>query len=170
MTSHERHRQDAAVRVLEWIVRMMPTHRREWADAMRAELSYIEGRAPRWNFVASCTWAALRSRAFEGGSKTLAIAFLASGLMVAPLMGLSVASDSMAALWRVDAAALFGVLWALGATGILMTRGLVASTHARNPRAWLVIVRLVVLVLAAGGWLAISADQMPCFLGEPNCD
>ena len=85
MTSHERHRLDAAVRVLEWILRMTPAHRREWADAMRAELSYIEGRAPRWTFVASCcTWAAFHTGAFEGGSRTLVIAFLASGLMVAP--------------------------------------------------------------------------------------
>ena len=68
------------------------------------------------------------------------------------LAGLSVASDSMAAVWTCDAAVLFGVLWALGATGVLMTRGLVDARHARAPHTWLVIIRLVVLVLAGGGW------------------
>jgi hypothetical protein len=30
--------------------------------------------------------------------------------------------------------------------------------------------RVVARVLAAVGWAGIIGDQMPCFLGAPNCD
>lgn len=32
------------------------------------------------------------------------------------------------------------------------------------------LVSLAVMVLLAGSWAGILLDQMPCFLGVPNCD
>ena len=75
----------------------------------------------------------------------------------------------MAALRTLDAAVLFGVLWTLAATAVFMF-GLIASKGEKSHRRWLVVLRVALLVLAAGGWLIISHDQMPCFLGDPNCD
>lgn len=102
--------------------------------------------------------------------KSIGMAGVAGALLVAPMVGLSVASAGLAALWTSDSAALFGLLWTLGATAALMIATLVARTGARRPGAWSVVLRVAVLTLAAGAWFAISSDQMPCFLGQPKCD
>lgn len=179
MSSPRGDRLDAAARVLGWFIALMPAHRREWGDAMRAELYHIGGGAARWAFVLGCGWVTFRTRALEGGGmasfsqrtrRAVAIAAGAGAVMVAPMAALSGASAGIAALRTLDAAVLFGVLWALAATAVFMAGGLIASKREESNRRWLVVLRVAVLVLAAGGWLIISHDQLPCFLGEPNCD
>ena len=32
------------------------------------------------------------------------------------------------------------------------------------------LLKVAIIILAAGLWVAIILDQMPCFLGIPNCD
>ena len=41
---------------------ILPRHRREWGDAMRSELSLVEGWAARWRFAVGCSRAALLAR------------------------------------------------------------------------------------------------------------
>lgn len=172
-------RLDLEARVLGWFIALMPTHRREWGEAMRAELYHVGGGAARWTFVLECGWVTFRTRALEGGGmasfsqktrRAVAIAAGTGAVMVTPMAALTGASAGMAALWTFDAAVLFGVLWTLAATAVFMFGGLIASEGEKSRRRWLVVLRVALLVLAAGGWVIISHDQMPCFLGEPNCD
>ena len=60
---------------------------------------------------------------------------------------------------------LFGLLWVLAAAfvGIL-------ATVVRHRRAWGLIAGIAALIAIAWVWGSIVADQMPCFLGVPNCD
>lgn len=66
--------------------------------------------------------------------------------------------------------ALFVFLWLLSFSFALVlvpvVRGLAA--RRRNPGAGVLLGALLIFI----GWLwvSISADQMPCFLGVPNCD
>src|SRR5262245_41580415 len=45
---------DIPWKVLSAIVRQMPEERREWGEAMLAELAQVEGAARRWGFAISC--------------------------------------------------------------------------------------------------------------------
>jgi len=68
---------------------------------------------------------------------------------------------------------LFGILWLLPAAFILVLRSSLAGLRTEgNTRTHRVkqILRITSLVLLAGLWLVILQDQMPCFLGVPNCD
>lgn len=47
--------------VLRGVVALLPASRREWGQAMRAELTGIDGRAERRSFVAGCLRTALRT-------------------------------------------------------------------------------------------------------------
>ena len=44
--------------LLIFATRALPTARREWGQAMRAELDPLEGSRARWRFSVGCTWAA----------------------------------------------------------------------------------------------------------------
>lgn len=68
---------------------------------------------------------------------------------------------------------LFGLMWLLPLSFIviLMTilRRLPPSVHQRsNPLT--LVARIVLLVFIAWVWVNLTLDQMPCFLGVPNCD
>ena len=67
MSPTGRDRLDAEARVLGWFIALMPAHRREWGEAMRAELYHIGGGVARWTFVLECGWVTFRTRALEGG-------------------------------------------------------------------------------------------------------
>lgn len=49
-------RRDAAAKILERSVKWMPATRREWAEAMMAELAHVEGRKERFRFALGCLW------------------------------------------------------------------------------------------------------------------
>ena len=93
-------------------------------------------------------------------------------LIVLPFAGLeyTVAGSSTA-----DASlyALFGVLWVL-ATAFLVTLGGIVRKLRTGGSAWTHPFKLLVafsFLLAAGFvWWGIVLDQLPCFLGVPNCD
>ncbi len=67
---------------------------------------------------------------------------------------------------------LFGLLWLLPFTFVLIVmpvvRGL--SARSRGVVARLLLPRAVLLTFIAWFWIALIADQLPCFLGVPNCD
>ncbi|MGH9722445.1 MAG: hypothetical protein ACRD8O_19715 [Bryobacteraceae bacterium] len=68
---------------------------------------------------------------------------------------------------------LFTILWLLAAAFILVAAPLVRAARARENllgRPGLLMVRVVFLVFSALFWIGLVNDQMPCFLGVPNCD
>ena len=60
---------------------------------------------------------------------------------------------------------LFVVMWLLSAAFV----GLVMSLP-RSSSLLRLVPRVVLVILIAWLWVGLVADQMPCFLGVPNCD
>ena len=56
-------RRDAPARVLRWTARLLPAGRRNWGDAMQAELAGINAVDDRWRFARGCTLAIARRAA-----------------------------------------------------------------------------------------------------------
>jgi hypothetical protein len=72
-----------------------------------------------------------------------------------------------------DTVALFGLLWLLPAAFVLIGFPLARSARAgenvlANPAA--LMLKTILLALIAVVWASLLADQLPCFLGVPNCD
>ena len=68
---------------------------------------------------------------------------------------------------------LFVVLWGLAAVFLLVAKSLVPRLQTDRKLALSglrLLPRLVLLAAIAWMWVGIVADQMPCFLGVPNCD
>lgn len=66
---------------------------------------------------------------------------------------------------------LFVLLWVLPAVLFWLT--ISAFQVLRSDRAQAsgsLILRVIVLGVVAWFWIATLTDQMPCFLGVPNCD
>lgn len=68
---------------------------------------------------------------------------------------------------------LFGFLWLLSVGFFSLLISMVQRLKAGNGiKANLVgfLVRIVVMIPIAWMWIGVVLDQMPCFLGVPNCD
>ena len=69
--------------------------------------------------------------------------------------------------------ALFVVLWILSLSFMIILmpvmRGLPAGSR-NMPNAVSLVPRIVLLLVIAWLWMSLVVDQMPCFLGVPNCD
>jgi hypothetical protein len=68
---------------------------------------------------------------------------------------------------------LFIIIWLLSVLFILAGMPIVRSARAgsnilANPI--LLLVRVVLMVFLAWFWVVLLIDQLPCFLGVPNCD
>ncbi len=68
---------------------------------------------------------------------------------------------------------LFALLWLLPVAGMLILEPIVRTVRAGN-KSRMYPLRLLLsagfLILIAWLWGAILLDQLPCFLGVPNCD
>jgi hypothetical protein len=68
---------------------------------------------------------------------------------------------------------LFVLLWLLPTIFMLIMMPLVRTVRAGNSlmaRPIPLVLSAVFLILIAWMWTGIVIDQMPCFLGVPNCD
>jgi len=68
---------------------------------------------------------------------------------------------------------LFGFLWLLSAVFIAILMPIVRNIRAGNnimANPVFLFLRVVFLVIIAWEWGALVIDQLPCFLGVPNCD
>jgi hypothetical protein len=68
---------------------------------------------------------------------------------------------------------LFVILWLLPLLFILTATPMVRNIRAGNSliaNPVILVVRVVFLALLIWLWSGILIDQMPCFLGVPNCD
>ncbi len=68
---------------------------------------------------------------------------------------------------------LFGMMWLSAAVFVLVLMPILRNVCAgnsimANPVSFLL--RVVFLAFIARMWMGILIDQMPCFLGVPNCD
>lgn len=68
---------------------------------------------------------------------------------------------------------LFGFLWLLPAAFIVVLVPLVRAVRAGNSltaNPVNLLLRVALLALIAAAWGGLLIDQMPCFIGVPNCD
>ena len=100
-------------------------------------------------------------------------------LLVLPFMMLDVVFNGAPSLHALrpehalDFAVLFGLLWLLPTTFLVLLMPLVRSFRAGNDlmaQPLRLVLRAAVLALIALFWGGILLDQLPCFLGIPNCD
>lgn len=104
---------------------------------------------------------------------TFALAATTATAIVAPLAFLQVRNQGLQAMQAADGSVLFGLLWVAPAAFVLLASPIVRALRsgaAVLDRPLSLLARLVVLTLVAFVWLAVVADQLPCFMGVPNCD
>lgn len=67
---------------------------------------------------------------------------------------------------------LFIIMWLLPVLFILTGMPILRNMRGDNVLAGpaLLLIRVVILIFIAWFWAALLIDQMPCFLGVPNCD
>ncbi|NWF64125.1 MAG: hypothetical protein HXY38_07445 [Chloroflexi bacterium] len=68
---------------------------------------------------------------------------------------------------------LFGVLWLSSTLFFATLHPILHSLRAGGKlfdHLFSLFVRLIVLFMLAAMWFGAISDQMPCFLGVPNCD
>jgi hypothetical protein len=68
---------------------------------------------------------------------------------------------------------LFIIMWLLPMSFLLILMPIVRNMRMGNrlmAHPVSLMIRMLVLILIAWLWINILIDQMPCFLGVPNCD
>jgi hypothetical protein len=162
-------------RLLMYVIRRMTPELGEWGKAMLSELCVLEGSLQRWEFAMGCAWVAFFPPGKGGRMRTiksnLITAALGSTLLVAPLIYLELhhAAKNYASFPYV----LFAVLWLAPAAFLLTAASMLRAMRGGEnvlARPAVFAISLAFLVLAAFFWAGLVNDQMPCFLGVPNCD
>jgi quinol-cytochrome oxidoreductase complex cytochrome b subunit len=101
----------------------------------------------------------------------LRTAVLGSLLLVLPFAMLEAANSMLTRQNAPGVIVLFGLLWLLATAFLAVLIPIVRNVRTgsvANPLKLLLAV--AVLLVVASIWGSIVADQMPCFLGVPNCD
>lgn len=66
---------------------------------------------------------------------------------------------------------LFGFLWVLAFAFLALLQPWIVTRELDERRGMVrLIARLAGMAVAGGLWVALVADQWPCFIGVPNCD
>jgi hypothetical protein len=161
--------------LLTFAAQRIRPERSEWGAAMLAELTEVTDPVARWQFALGCMWIALFAPGTGGllqmRKNTIVTAALISTLIVAPFLYLELRNRPLGALNFPYP--LFVLLWVLPAAFVFTAAPIVRSVRAgQNLLAHpiLFLTRVTFLVLAALFWSVLINDQMPCFLGVPNCD
>jgi hypothetical protein len=93
----------------------------------------------------------------------LALPFALLDLLFNPLRGQNV----------LDPIVLFGLLWLLPMVFIVILAPIVQSVRAGNnilTNPVTLLFRVAFLFVIASMWGVVIIDQLPCFIGVPNCD
>ncbi|MCA1601141.1 MAG: hypothetical protein LC776_05710 [Acidobacteria bacterium] len=106
-------------------------------------------------------------------TKNLGLAAIVSFILVLPFAILEVLNNTITRQNAPGLILLFGVLWLLPTAFIVILTPLVRTVRAgnsiwANPVKLLFKVGCLALIATIWGWGFI--DQLPCFLGVPNCD
>ncbi len=153
-----------------WLIgllrKLLPPTRREWPEAMLAELNAIPEGIPRQRYLIGCVWAlsvdmiAVRLRSWVSNPETIAMAF-AAGIAIAtldrssdsrrPLWTALIVVSALLAWWRPVAAWRWGLLVAAGVP-ILAHVSDGVGPYAFDPADTMygVVPAIVVAVIAAG--------------------
>ncbi len=96
-----------------------------------------------------------------------------SFLLVLPFMILEFMFNVATRINVLDFTVLFGLLWLLPTAFLLILMPIVRNVRAGtnlmlHPVG--LLLRVALLALIAWAWGALVIDQLPCFLGVPNCD
>ena len=174
--------QDTPRRLLAIAVRRMAAERGEWGAAMLAELAHLQDPFSRWRFALSCTRVALfppRKGRFIVNIKANRIIINASGaaliglLTVAPFAILELRNRPASGNISHFPYPLFILLWLLSMAFTIAGVPIVRTVRAGGSlltHPVPLLFRVIFLALFAIAWAGIVSDQMPCFLGAPNCD
>lgn len=103
----------------------------------------------------------------------LRLAAVVSFALVLPLLILEALNNTVTRQNAPDLALLFGTLWLLPAAFVVILMPMARDARAgRSVTAGPVTLSLKVafLALVATTWAWGLVDQLPCFLGVPNCD
>lgn len=166
-------------------VRRMPIERDEWGAAMMAELAQLQNPFTRWRFALGCTCVALFPPRKGGLLQTimkhqigsivtnLGAAALVGLILVLPFVILEALNNTITRQNAPGLAVLFGLLWVLPTAFIVILMPIVRTARAgtsilANPLS--LLFRVAFLSLIVMMWTGIVNDQLPCFLGVPNCD
>ncbi len=103
----------------------------------------------------------------------LGSAALISLILVLPFAILEAVNNTITRQNAPGLIVLFGLLWLLPTAFIVILAPLARTVRAgnsllANPIA--LLVRVAFLALIAMMWGGVLIDQLPCFLGVPNCD
>jgi len=104
---------------------------------------------------------------------TLGVAALISFILVLPFVILESLNNTITKQNATDLTALFGMLWLLPTAFIVILAPIVRTVRAGNSvmaNPITLLVRVAFLALIAWTWGFAIVDQLPCFLGVPNCD
>ena len=106
-------------------------------------------------------------------TKDLGLAAIISFVLVLPLAILEVVNNTVTTENVSGLILLFGVMWLLPTAFIVILMSIMRSKKAGNPlvsKPITLLLRVASLVLIASVWVWGLIDQLPCFLGVPNCD
>jgi hypothetical protein len=166
---------DAPSQLLTFAVRRIAVARSDWGAAMLAELAALRGSRARWEFALGCAWVAAFPPATGGllqiMKTTIIGALLVSTALVAPLIYLELRYAKM--IYSEFPYPLFATLWFVAAAFVVVAAPLIHAVRAGESvlaRPVVLTARIGFLILAALFWTFLVKDQMPCFLGVPNCD
>jgi hypothetical protein len=103
--------------------------------------------------------------------KNLRIPAIISSLLVLPFMILELVNRRC--FHEGFPVALFSILWLLSMAFILILMPIARNVRAEkriivNPVR--LLTRIAFLIVIAWLWIGLIVDQMPCFMGVPNCD
>lgn len=113
----------------------------------------------------------------EGPAKNVAMnpkaAALVGLILVLPFAVIEAVNNTITGRSAPGLIVLFGLLWLLAAAFIVILVPLVRAVRAgggvaANP--FHLLFRVALLALIVMTWAGIVVDQMPCFMGVPNCD
>jgi hypothetical protein len=168
--------------LLAAVVRWMPAGRCEWGAAMLAELAQLQHPSKRWWFALGCARAAmfpprqevLLQTIMNNITKSIGVAALISLVLVAPFAFLELRYNTGTSRNLINfPIPLFGLLWFLATVFIIVVISIVRTVRAGDgilAHPVTLLFRLVFLALVAWMWGGLFIDQLPCFLGVPNCD
>ena len=97
-------------------------------------------------------------------------AVLISSLLVLPLVILEFFRNSITRQNAPGLIVLFGLLWLLPMMFMLILLPTVRARQSMMANPFSLLFRVALLALIAFIWGGIMIDQLPCFMGVPNCD
>lgn len=109
----------------------------------------------------------------ESRVKTLGAATLISFVLVLPFAFLEARNNIVTRQNAPGLLVLFGLLWLLPTAFIFVLAPMaqtVRAGHSLLAAPLKLLFRVAFLTLTATMWSSLLFDQLPCFLGYPNCD